>query len=44
VPELADRGSSVTIAFRFVERIASNDLASERGIFQIVSKRSATRT
>ncbi|GGU52141.1 YybH family protein [Lentzea flava] len=38
--ELANRGSSVTIAFRFVERIASRDLASERGIFQIVSKRS----
>lgn len=38
--ELAGRGSSVTISFRFVERIASNDLASERGIFQIVSKRS----
>lgn len=37
--ELADRGSSVSISFRFVERIASNDLASERGIFQIVSKR-----
>ncbi|MGW6933858.1 YybH family protein [Lentzea sp. NPDC054927] len=37
--ELADRGSSVTISFRFVERIASNDLASERGIFQIVSTR-----
>lgn len=38
--ELADRGSSVSIVFRFVERIASSDLASERGIFQIVSKRS----
>jgi ketosteroid isomerase-like protein len=37
--ELADRGSSVTISFRFVERIASDNLASERGIFQIVSKR-----
>jgi ketosteroid isomerase-like protein len=37
--ELADRGSSVTISFRFVERIASNDLASERGIFRIGSKR-----
>lgn len=37
--ELTDRGSSVTISFRFVERIASNDLASERGIFQIGSKR-----
>lgn len=37
--ELADRGSSVSISFRFVERIAANDLASERGIFRIVSKR-----
>ena len=37
--DLADRGSSVTISFRFVERIAVNELASERGIFQIVSKR-----
>jgi ketosteroid isomerase-like protein len=37
--DLGDRGSSVTISFRFVERIAMNDLASERGIFQIVSKR-----
>lgn len=36
--ELADRGSSVSISFRFVERIASGDLASERGIFQMVSK------
>lgn len=35
----ADRGSSVSISFRFVERIASNDVASERGIFQMVSKR-----
>jgi len=40
--ELADRGRSVTIVFRFVERIASRDLASERGIIQIVSKRSAS--
>jgi ketosteroid isomerase-like protein len=37
--DLADRGSSVTISFRFVERIAANELACERGIFQIVSKR-----
>jgi ketosteroid isomerase-like protein len=37
--DLADRGSSVTISFRFAERIASKDLASERGIFKIVSKR-----
>lgn len=36
---LADRGSSVNISFRFVERIVSNDIASERGIFQIRSKR-----
>lgn len=37
--QLADRGSAVTISLRFVERIATEDLASERGIFQIVSKR-----
>lgn len=37
--ELADRGSSVSISFRFVERIAANDVASERGIFQLVSTR-----
>jgi ketosteroid isomerase-like protein len=37
--ELADRGSSVSIAVRFVERIAANDVASERGIFQLVSTR-----
>lgn len=37
--ELANRGSAVAILFRFIERIASTDLASERGIFQIVSKR-----
>lgn len=37
--ELAGRGSSVDITFRFVERIATNDLASERGIFRIVSSR-----
>ncbi|MFJ5992522.1 YybH family protein [Lentzea sp. NPDC092896] len=37
--ELADRGSSVSITFRFVERIAANDVASERGIFQLVSTR-----
>ncbi|MEU0879750.1 hypothetical protein ABZ345_14180 [Lentzea sp. NPDC005914] len=36
---LADRSNSVAISFRFVERIASNDLASERGFFKIVSKR-----
>ncbi|MGW6447952.1 YybH family protein [Lentzea sp. NPDC055074] len=37
--ELADRGSSVTVSFRFVERIATDDVASERGIFQLVSTR-----
>lgn len=37
--ELAHRESTVTISFRFVERIASTNLASERGIFKIVSKR-----
>ncbi|HEX8868710.1 MAG TPA: nuclear transport factor 2 family protein [Lentzea sp.] len=37
--DLLSRGSTVTISFRFIERIAANDLASERGLFQIVSKR-----
>jgi ketosteroid isomerase-like protein len=37
--ELAGRGSSVAISFRFIERIVANDLASERGIFQIVATR-----
>ncbi|MFD5826859.1 YybH family protein [Lentzea sp. NPDC060358] len=37
--ELAGRGSSVAMSFRFVERIASGDLASERGIFQMVATR-----
>jgi len=31
----AARGVSVQIAFRFVERIASGELASERGVFQL---------
>lgn len=39
--ELADHGSSVSISFRFVERIASSDLASERGIFQLASTRAS---
>ena len=39
--ELADRGSSVDISFRFVERFASAELASERGIFKIVSTRAS---
>lgn len=37
--ELADRGSSVDVSFRFVERIATDDVASERGIFRLVSTR-----
>ena len=37
--ELADRGSSVSIVFRFVERIVANDVASERGVFRLVSTR-----
>ncbi|MFD9702150.1 YybH family protein [Lentzea sp. NPDC059081] len=37
--DLADRGSSVDISFRFVERIADGDLASERGIFRMVATR-----
>ncbi|HEX7302519.1 hypothetical protein [Lentzea sp.] len=37
--ELAGRGSSVAISFRFVERIVANGLASERGLFQMVATR-----
>ncbi|MFD4640367.1 YybH family protein [Lentzea sp. NPDC058436] len=37
--ELAGRGSSVSISFRFVERIAADDVASERGLFRLVSTR-----
>jgi ketosteroid isomerase-like protein len=37
--ELAGRGSSVGISFRFVERVTANDVASERGIFQLMSTR-----
>jgi hypothetical protein len=38
-PELIRAGSQTKQVFGFVERIAVNELASERGIFQIVSKR-----
>ncbi|GLY54246.1 DUF4440 domain-containing protein [Lentzea sp. NBRC 102530] len=37
--ELAERGSAVSISFRFVERIVAGDVASERGIFQLVATR-----
>lgn len=37
--ELARRGSSVAITFRFVERLAANDVACERGVFEIVARR-----
>lgn len=37
--ELAGRGSSVSISLRFVERIVANDVASERGVFRLVSTR-----
>jgi ketosteroid isomerase-like protein len=33
--DLAGRGVTFTIAFRFVERIASGRLASERGLFRL---------
>jgi ketosteroid isomerase-like protein len=36
---LAERGERVSIDFRFAERIASDTLASERGVFQITARR-----
>ena len=35
--ELAGRGDGVGIEFRFVERNAAGDLASERGVFRITA-------
>jgi uncharacterized protein (TIGR02246 family) len=37
--DLADRGSTVDIEFRFTERIADADLASERGVFRMTARR-----
>ena len=37
--ELAARGSSVDIDFRFTERIAAGDLASERGVYRLAARR-----
>lgn len=36
---LAERGDRVEIEFRFTERIGSDDLASERGVFRLTSTR-----
>lgn len=36
---LTGRGDSAVIDFRFLERIAAGDLASERGIFEITATR-----
>jgi ketosteroid isomerase-like protein len=36
---LTERGESVGIEFRFLERIASVDLASERGVYRITAVR-----
>ncbi len=37
--DLAERGSTVDIEFRFTERIAANGLASERGVFRMTARR-----
>jgi ketosteroid isomerase-like protein len=37
--DMADRGDRVGIEFRFLERLAGGDLASERGIFRITATR-----
>jgi ketosteroid isomerase-like protein len=34
---VAENGDTLAIDFRFVERIASGDLASERGVFRITA-------
>lgn len=36
---LTERGDSIGIEFRFLERIASGDLASERGVYRITAIR-----
>jgi uncharacterized protein (TIGR02246 family) len=37
--QVAERGDSLAIEFRFTERIADGDLASERGVFRITATR-----
>ncbi|HET7018871.1 MAG TPA: nuclear transport factor 2 family protein [Streptosporangiaceae bacterium] len=37
--ELAERGDTVEIEFRFTERIVDGDLASERGVYQLTARR-----
>ncbi len=37
--ELTSRGDGIGIEFRFLERIAAGDLASERGVFRITATR-----
>ncbi|MCS7484118.1 nuclear transport factor 2 family protein [Umezawaea endophytica] len=39
--ELAERGDSVVIAFRFVERITDGVVASERGVYRLVAGRAS---
>jgi len=37
--DLTERGDSIGIDFRFLERIAAGELASERGVFRITATR-----
>jgi uncharacterized protein (TIGR02246 family) len=37
--EVAERGDSVDIEFRFTERIVDRDLASERGVYRLTARR-----
>jgi ketosteroid isomerase-like protein len=39
--DLADRGSTVDLEFRFTERIAADDVASERGVFRMTARRAS---
>ena len=41
--ELAERGDSVDIEFRFTERIADDALASERGIYRLTARATSRR-
>ncbi|HEX5118154.1 MAG TPA: nuclear transport factor 2 family protein [Pseudonocardiaceae bacterium] len=39
--ELAERGDSVDIEFRFTERIVGADVASERGVYRLTARRTS---
>ena len=39
--DVGDRGDALDIDFRFLERIAGGDLASERGVYQITATKAS---